>query len=102
MSRDGIRAFCDKHGREIVDEVGHTYYVQGHDPGVRLTRAYVRAMSALSFGRLPWRPRRHLRRRPLPKPHRRWSTGDDPAQHRHQPAARRRPRQHRESPAPQR
>jgi SAM-dependent methyltransferase len=55
VSRDGIRAFCDKHGCEILDEVGHTYYAQGHEPRVRVTRAYVRAMSALSFGRLPWR-----------------------------------------------
>ena len=55
VSRDGIRAFCDKHGCEIVDELGHTYYAQGRDPRARLTRAYVRAMSVLSFGTLPWR-----------------------------------------------
>jgi SAM-dependent methyltransferase len=55
LSRDGIREFCDKHGCTILEELGNTNYVQGGTPRARITRAYVKAISALSLGALAWR-----------------------------------------------
>jgi SAM-dependent methyltransferase len=55
VSRDGVRDFCARHGCSILEELGHTYYVRGANPRARITRAYARTMSALSFGALAWR-----------------------------------------------
>lgn len=55
ISRDGIRDFCSRHGCSILEERGHTYYVRGTSPRVRIIRAYAKAVWALSFGTLAWR-----------------------------------------------
>jgi len=54
VSRKSIRDFCDKHGCEILEEHGHTAYIQGTSVKTRLIRLYVRTMSLLSFRRLAW------------------------------------------------
>lgn len=54
VSRKGIRDFCDKHGCSVLEELGHTSYIRGAGAKTRLIRAYVRAMSILSFGALAW------------------------------------------------
>jgi len=55
VSRDGIREFCAKNGCSIVEERGHTYYASGADLRSRITRVYVKVVSAVSFGALKWR-----------------------------------------------
>ncbi|MBS9533502.1 class I SAM-dependent methyltransferase [Mycobacterium sp. M1] len=55
VSRDGVRDFCSRHGHEILNEWGHTYYVRGPGARIRLTRAYAKALSAASLGALAWR-----------------------------------------------
>lgn len=55
ISRGGIRDFCNERGCSILDERGHTYYVRGTGSRVRITRAYAKALWALSFGALAWR-----------------------------------------------
>lgn len=55
VSRDGIRNFCAKNGYSILEEAAHTYYARGATARARITRAYAKAVSALSFGTLAWR-----------------------------------------------
>jgi SAM-dependent methyltransferase len=55
ISRDGIRDFCNRHGCSILEERGHTYCRRGTSSRVRITRAYAKALWALSFGALAWR-----------------------------------------------
>jgi SAM-dependent methyltransferase len=55
LSRAGIRDFCNRYGCSILEERGHTYYVRGNGARVRITRAYAKALWALSFGALAWR-----------------------------------------------
>ncbi|MGV7255907.1 class I SAM-dependent methyltransferase [Mycobacterium kansasii] len=55
ISRAGIRDFCNRNGCTILEERGHTYYVRGTDVRVRITRAYAKALSAISLGALSWR-----------------------------------------------
>jgi hypothetical protein len=54
VSRKGIRDFCDNHGLSVLEELGHTAYIQGTDVKTRMIRAYVKAVSILSFGALAW------------------------------------------------
>jgi SAM-dependent methyltransferase len=55
VSRRGIRDFCERNRCEILQEVGHTYYLRGKGLVPLATGTYARAMSVLSFGSLAWR-----------------------------------------------
>ncbi|OBK74422.1 bifunctional 2-polyprenyl-6-hydroxyphenol methylase/3-demethylubiquinol 3-O-methyltransferase UbiG [Mycobacterium sp. 1274761.0] len=54
VSRKGIRDFCEQRGCTVLEEFGHTAYIQGNGAKTRLIRAYVRGVSALSSGALAW------------------------------------------------
>ena len=55
VSRRGIREFCINHRFQVVEERGLCTYEIRRTAGTRLVRAIARAVSALSFGELPWR-----------------------------------------------
>ena len=57
VSRSGIRAFSEKHGCEILHELGHGYYLRGRGRRAfaAATKAYAVTVSALSWGSLAWR-----------------------------------------------
>jgi SAM-dependent methyltransferase len=55
VSRHGIRAFCERHGCEILHEHGHTYYLRRKDLATLATRVYAQVVSCLSLGSLSWR-----------------------------------------------
>lgn len=54
ISRAGIRDFCTSRGCSILEERGHTYYVQGSGSRVRLIRTYAKALWVSSLGTLAW------------------------------------------------
>lgn len=55
VSRKGIHAYCERNGHSIKDEAGYANYLPRQRPLSTLSRAFVRSLSRLSFGRLEWR-----------------------------------------------
>jgi SAM-dependent methyltransferase len=55
VSRKGIHEFCETHGFAIDEEVAFCQYLSKRNFGTKLVRISSMLLSALSFGRLPWK-----------------------------------------------